>query len=30
MVFDSPSSPCFAATYADLFGLARRPCTEET
>ena len=27
---DRPSSPCFAVTYADLKGLARRPCTLET
>src|SRR5215211_5965989 len=27
--FDSPSRPCFAATYAALYGDARSPCTDE-
>src|SRR5690606_17770437 len=30
VTFDRPSSPCLAATYADLNALARRPCTLET
>src|SRR5215208_5086285 len=28
-VLDSPSRPCLAETYADLYGEALKPCTEE-
>src|SRR4051794_23788329 len=30
ITFERPSSPCLAATYADLYGEARCPCTEDT